>query len=133
LEHVPDHVIPHPQARLDQQLEIEVVGEGRVLLWDAWALGRAAREERWAFEALASALRVRHDGVPVYVDLIALTRGRRPLDGLAGAEDHAYFASWLVFSGAARDWTALADALAEIPAEIPGVRGSASALARGGV
>jgi urease accessory protein len=130
IELVPDHVIPHPSARLVQTLEIDLDPGARLLLWDAWALGRIARGEAWTFTALRSRLRVRVGGAPVFLDQFHLT-GREAREGLAGAEGHGYFASWLAV-GPEQDWREWSTALADIAAALPGIRGSASPLASSG-
>jgi urease accessory protein len=132
LEYVPDHLIPHPRARVEQSLHVELAAGARLLLWDAWTLGRPARGERWAFDRLVNTLRVEREGRPVFVDRVALTPAQRGLDALGGAEDHPYVGLWVATSDEARDWAALGRALADAAAAIPGLLVGASALARGG-
>ena len=131
LEYVPDHVIPHPHARLAQRLEIDLAPGARLLLWDAWALGRAARDECWVFHDLDSTVRVRQAGAALFVDRFSLTPARR-LAGLGGSEGHAYFAAWLVAGDRTAEWTPLAGELGRLAAEVPGIHAAGSALARGG-
>ena len=49
LEYLPDHVIPHANARFHQSQRIEMARGSRAILWDALAAGRVAHGERWTF------------------------------------------------------------------------------------
>ena len=132
LEYVPDHVIPHPAARVVQDTTVDLAPDARLLLWDAWALGRAARGERWVFDSLASRVGVRRDGAPLFIDRFALTPARSGLDGVGGSEGSTYVASWLAVSGEPHDWTALADHLADLLLPLEGVDAAGSPLGAGG-
>lgn len=72
LEYVPEHLIPHPGARLEQRLEVDVAEGGRALVWDAYALGRVARGERFRFERLDLSSRVRVAGRLAFLDQVRL-------------------------------------------------------------
>jgi urease accessory protein len=133
LEYVPDHVILHPHARLEQSVQVDLAPGARLLLWDAWALGRPARDEVWRFDGIVSAVRVTRAGAPVFVDRMRLEPPVDPLASMTGAAAHAYVASWLVCSDRALSWTALANELADAAASIPGVRAAGTALARDGL
>ena len=132
LEYVPDHLIPHPRARVVQRLSVRLAPGARLLLWDAWALGRVARGEAWTFDQLLSAVRVDGASAPVFIDRASLRGGRRTLAGLGGAEDCGYVAWWLAVSDEPYDWARLADELGDVVAAVPGLRAAASPLGRGG-
>jgi urease accessory protein len=133
LEYVPDHTILHPRARLSQSLSADLASGARLLLWDAWALGRVARGEAWMFESLASVVRVTAGGTPVYVDRMRLEPSILKLDALGGTEGAGYVAAWVVAENAGdRPWSALADKWADRAAGVPGVAAAGSALRRHG-
>jgi urease accessory protein len=132
LEYVPDHLIPHPRARVVQRLSVRLAPAARLLLWDAWALGRVARGEAWTFDRLQSAVRVDGANAPVFIDRASLRGGRGALAGLGGAEACGYVAWWLAVSDETYDWARLADELSDVVAAVPGLRAAGSALGRGG-
>jgi urease accessory protein len=105
------------------------------LVWDAWALGRAARGERWAFERLVSRMRITREGVPLFVERMRLDAAVAHRDALTGAQGHAYVASWLVCAESLveSEGRTVAAELEAAVATLPGVRAAASVLARGGV
>jgi urease accessory protein len=133
LEYVPDHTILHPQARLRQTFEADLAPGARLLLWDAWALGRVARDEAWAFTSLASRVHVRVDGSPVYVDRLALEPRVRKLDRLGGTEGAGYVATWIAAGESGpRSWIDLASEWGDLAATVPGVSAAGSPLNRHG-
>src|SRR5262249_51940100 len=58
LEYVPDHLIPSPGARLHQTTDVALAPGASLIVADAWAVGRVARGERWAFDLLDLGLTV---------------------------------------------------------------------------
>ncbi len=58
LEWVPEHTIPFAGSRYRQTLHVTLAPGATVLLWDALASGRIAREERWAFASLENEIRI---------------------------------------------------------------------------
>jgi urease accessory protein len=133
LEYVPDHVIPHPHARLEQSLDVALAPGARLLLWDAWALGRPTRGELWKFDRLASTIRVCRAGVPLFVDRMMLDRTSTAHGNVTGAGSYSYFASWLVCDDGRADVTALANDLGDAASSIAGIRAAGTRLAAGGV
>src|SRR5204862_6354253 len=59
VEWVPDHTIPFPGSVFRQTIECELEDAATLVLFDAFAAGRVARDEAWAFGRLESALTVR--------------------------------------------------------------------------
>lgn len=58
LEWFPDHTIPFAGSRFRQTLHATLAPGATLLLWDAIASGRIAREERWAFTDLENEIRI---------------------------------------------------------------------------
>ena len=133
LEYVPDHLIPSPGARLEQRTSITLAPEAAALVWDAWAVGRPARGEIWAFAGLDIGLEIRDARGPLLHERSRLA-GRALWAGLGGAEGMAYLGSFVAVAAAEHDWPAMARALAAGPgSECPGARVGITPLGRGGV
>jgi urease accessory protein len=132
LEYVPDHVIPHPGARLEQTLAVELAPGARAILWDAWAMGRLARGERWAFLSLASRIEVSSCGRPAFLDRMELIPERASLLGRGGMDGFGYVATLVALDPAFTAWPALAEELTAHLAHTSRGSGGASPLARGG-
>ncbi|HEY7039533.1 MAG TPA: urease accessory protein UreD [Methylomirabilota bacterium] len=133
LEWMPDHLIPSPGARLRQSTVITLAPGATLLYLDAWAVGRAARGERWGFDLLDSRLEV-SDESGMLLRERSILAGGLARDDLGGTEGFGYVASFVALRSGREDWDDLTRALHEIlgtPAS--GVRAGVSALARGGV
>jgi urease accessory protein len=61
-------LIPFPDARLDQRLEVHVAGTGRLYWSEALMIGRHARGERWMFATLGHELKVFREGSLEYLE-----------------------------------------------------------------
>jgi urease accessory protein len=131
-EYMPDHVIPHAGASLDQALSVEMATTARVIVFDAFAIGRLARGERWAFERLASRVEVTLAGRPVFLDRVELTPARERLSGLGGLEGCGYAGTLVAAGPAAQPWSTIVDALAAHLETSSPARGGASLLGTGG-
>lgn len=131
LEYVPDHLIPSPGAALKQSIRVEL-GDGSVaILFDAFAVGRVARGEEWAFAELESALIVTDSLGLRLRDRFRLVPARQRWAGLGGMEGMSYLATLaLLFDG---DPGALLLELDSVLAGAPGVRGGVTRLGRGGL
>lgn len=81
LEHVPHHVIPFAGSRWRQETVVGLAPDARLLAWEAFAAGRMARGERFAYAGLASRTLVLRDGAPVAVDGCELHGGGEPFGG----------------------------------------------------
>jgi urease accessory protein len=99
LEWVPDHTIPFAGSAFRQSIDIDVSAGARLIVVDAFAAGRVAREERWQFRVLESALRVRDAAGWLLLDRFALGAG--PWEGLGFTEGAPYFATMVVVGKAA--------------------------------
>ena len=103
LEYVPDHLIPSPGARLRQTTDVMLAQGGALLLADAWAVGRAARGERWGFHELDLGLVVRDERGLILKERSVLDRLAR--DGLGAAEGFPYLATFAAIAPAWRAGT----------------------------
>jgi urease accessory protein len=129
LEYVPDHLIPHPGARVSQSLAVEVAPEGRVLLWDALALGRAARGERWAFRSVVNEITLRVGGRPAFLERVRLGAAPSGPDPAAG---WSYLGTLVCLAPGAVDWPRHCETIAG-QEPTPEVELGASPLAGGGL
>jgi urease accessory protein len=129
LEYVPEHLIPHPGARLVQRLELDVADGGRALVWDAYSLGRVARGERFRFERLDLASSIRVAGRLAFLDRARLV----PSDSAPEAAAGLSYVGTLVAIGPEtagwEGWAAELESLA-VPAD---TRVGASALGASGL
>ncbi|MGB6431413.1 MAG: urease accessory protein UreD, partial [Candidatus Acidiferrales bacterium] len=67
VEYFPDHVIPHAESRFKQRLSVEMGRGSRAILFDAFAAGRLAHGESWAFREFDSETRAYCSGKPLYL------------------------------------------------------------------
>lgn len=132
LEYLPEHVIPHPGSAFHQSLTVEMGPESRVILSDAFAIGRLAREERWGFRELVSRASVTSRGRPLFLDSTRLDPSRRTPEGLGGMEGFGYLATLALFADGFQSWEPVVQTLDERLREVPSVLGGASPLVRGG-
>jgi urease accessory protein len=123
LEYLPHHVIPFARSRWRQETVVELSSAARLLAWEAFAAGRVARGERFAFDRLSSRTVVLRDGTPVLIDGFELEGGGEPFNGWS------YLATVQVLAPVRLD--GLADELHTSLSEVPGARASASAPAEG--
>jgi urease accessory protein len=91
VEWVPDHTIPYAGSAFRQAVECELDEGAALILLDAFAAGRVAREERWQFRLLESALTVRDGRGLLFHDRFVLGAGWGA--GLGFAEGRPYFAT----------------------------------------
>jgi urease accessory protein len=121
-EWVPDHTIPYAGAAFQQSIDVEVGQPATLVLIDAFAAGRVARDEAWRFAQLESALRVRDAQGWLVIDRFAL-EGMPRWAGLGFSEGRPYFATMVIVADRGLD-TFCADVAAMAP-----VDGSATAAA----
>jgi urease accessory protein len=97
LEWVPDHTIPFPGAALRQRLQADVAEGAVLILVDAFAAGRVARQEAWRFAVLDSAIVLRDARGWLLYDRLLLGSGVSA-GSLGMAEGHPYVASVAVIA-----------------------------------
>jgi urease accessory protein len=132
LEYIPDHLIPSPGARLEQRTVITLAAGAAALVWDAWAVGRPARDEAWAFTDLDVGLEIGDERGPVLRERARLA-GHSFWGGLGGAEGMMYAGSFVAVVAGAGDWAGLTRALGACTSGSDGARVGVTPLARGGV
>jgi urease accessory protein len=69
---LPDPVTPFAGSRYRQRFDIDLAETASLLLVDSCTSGRAARDERWAFTAYDSRIRLTRGGVPLLSDATRL-------------------------------------------------------------
>lgn len=128
LEWVPDHTIPFAGSALRQTIDASIGPGARLILVDAFAAGRVARDETWRFAHLESALSVRDETGWLFHDRFVLGGGASlPVDGVGVAEGCPYFATVLVVGDG--DVAGLVSAVSAIET----ARVAAAPLPRGGL
>jgi urease accessory protein len=132
LEYLPDHLIPHAGAAIEQTLRIEMAKASRAIIYDAIAAGRVGRGERWQFRTLKSEVAINQSGRPRYLNRARIVPASQPLSDMGWMENYNYLATLLMAGDDDRDWAGLVIALHNALQGIQGVQGSASTMARGG-
>ena len=130
LEWLPDHTIPHTGAAYRQRLRARVGAGATLLIADAFAVGRVARDERWRFALLDSALVVTDDEGWLLHDRFVLT-GDPAWAGLGHGEGATYLATVVAVTPAPPD--ALADAVGTAVRRVDGARAGVGRLPRRGI
>lgn len=119
LEYLPHHLIPFPGSSCSQETAFQMAGSATLITWDAYAAGRIARGERFAFGALRAMTRIRRNGLPEATDGFELAGGRECFGG------YSYIAA--AYVSAPRDLAPLAEELHGYLCRLPGTLASASA------
>jgi len=131
LQYVPDHVIPSRGARLVQRTELFLDEGAAVFAVDAWAAGRVASGEAWAFHLLDTGIAARDRRGPIVLERARLSGGAR-WAGLGAAEGRPYVATVLALAPDRASWSPLETALGQALHD-SGALGGISPLARGGL
>lgn len=120
LEWLPEITIPFAGSRIRQSIHVDLAPGATLVLWDAIASGRVARQERWAFAMLENEICIRTSQGGSVVERYCLAPGRLP-ESVGLVESWDYVASLFVIGDAvARDaWTRLDGVLAEILEQRP--------------
>jgi urease accessory protein len=128
LEWLPEPTIPFAGSRFRQTLQVRLARGAAVLLWDAWAAGRVARNERWAFACLDNDVRITTASSGVLAERFRLDSTRSP-DPAGIVRAWNYAASLYVVSDAvdAAAWKTLEVRLGDLlDAESAGLLGGVS-------
>ena len=135
LEWLPEVTIPFAGSRFCQSIHVDLAPGATVVLWDAMASGRVARQERWVFKSIENEIHIRTHLSGSVVERYRLVPDRLPGSvGLVGSWD--YVASLFVIGDAvgADVWKRLDTALAAILEQRPGlVLGAVSSPAAPGL
>ena len=122
LEWLPEVTIPFAGSRVRQSIHVDLAHGATVVLWDAIASGRVARQERWAFTSIENEICIRTPLGCSVVERYRLVPGRLPESvGLVGSWD--YVASLFVIGDAvnADVWKRLDVVLVAILEQRPGL------------
>ncbi|MBV9455204.1 MAG: urease accessory protein UreG [Rubrobacter sp.] len=119
LEYLPHHLIPFAGSNYLQTAEFRVAEDAILLAWDAYAAGRVACGERFAFDVLRARMRIFREGFPEAVDGFELIAGGEPFGG------YSYLG--VVYVLAPRDLEPLAEKLHAVLNGSPHALASASA------
>jgi urease accessory protein len=122
LEWLPEVTIPFAEARYRQSIHVDLAPGATVVLWDAMASGRVARQERWAFASVENEICIKTALDGSVVERYRVVPDRLPESvGLVGSWD--YVASLFVIGDAvgADVWKRLDAVLAAILEQRPGL------------
>ena len=130
VEYVPDHTIPFAGSDFRQRLRVDLGEKARLLVVDAFAAGRVARGEAWQFARLESALLVQDAVGWLLCDRFVL---REPVtwNAVGFSEGASYFATVAAFGD--QPWESLANDVAAVAGDCPGIRAAGGTLARRGI
>jgi urease accessory protein len=109
LEYYPGLIIPFPQSRLEQRVEVDLEPGARAGLAESWAMGRTSRGEYLRFRRLFSHTTVQLNGSPIYLDGIDLEPAAAHLEGRGVLDGHRYVASGFWYGVQAGSLVAPAD------------------------
>ena len=123
LEYLPHHLIPYSGSDYRQETTFQLAADSTLITWDAYAAGRVARAERFAFTGLHSRTRISRDVIPEVVDGFELTGGTEWFGG------YSYIATAHIL--APQNLEPLAEELHDLLAGVPGSLASSSALSSG--
>jgi urease accessory protein len=122
LEWLPEVMIPFAGSRFRQSIHVDLAPGATVVLWDAMASGRVARQERWVFASVENEICIRTALSGSVIERYRLAPDQLPESiGLVGSWD--YVASLFVIGDAveADVWKRLDLVLAAILEQRPGL------------
>ena len=123
LEYLPHHLIPYSGSDYRQETTFQLAPDSTLITWDAYAAGRVARAERFAFDGLYSRTRISRYVIPEVVDGFDLTGATQWFGG------YPYAAAMYIL--APKNLEPLAEELHDHLADLPGALASSSALSSG--
>jgi urease accessory protein len=108
LEWLPEHTIPFAGSRFRQAIHVTMAPGATMLLWDAVASGRIARDERWAFASVENEIRITTAAGQSLVERYALDPATE-MGSVGLAAQWNYVASFYVVNDAVASeaWTRL--------------------------
>ncbi|HEV8540086.1 MAG TPA: urease accessory protein UreD [Nitrospiraceae bacterium] len=102
-EWIPEATIPFAGSRFHQTIHVRLKPGATVLLWDAIASGRIARNERWAFASLQNEVRISTSSGGSMVERYHLVPGEKGT-GVGIVQEWDYVAAlYLISSGVGTD------------------------------
>ena len=131
LEWLPEHTIPFAGSRFRQAIHATLAPGATIILWDALASGRMARDERWAFTDLENEIQITTASGRALVERYVLEPAS-DLGCVGLAEEWDYVASLYIVNDAVSPeiWAGLESKVVSILEKLPGrVLGGVSAPA----
>ncbi|MBK9309077.1 MAG: urease accessory protein UreD [Nitrospira sp.] len=121
LEWLPEHTIPFAGSRFRQSIHATLAPGATIVLWDALASGRMARDERWAFSDLENEIQITTAAGGVLVERYVL-EPTSDLGCVGLVEEWDYVASFYVVNDAVSPeiWAGLESKCASILGNLPG-------------
>lgn len=133
LEYMPDAVIPHRGAALQQSLSIELEAGCVAMFADTLAAGRLAHGERWSFRQVSSEIVIKQGAKPLFIDRALIEPGRIPPARFNVMEDYNYAVTFGVLADGYSAWRDLQGKIESLFAACTQVRGGSSLPASGGI
>lgn len=121
LEWLPEHTIPFAGSRFRQTIHANLAPGATMVLWDALASGRMARDERWAFTDLENEIQITIASGGALAERYVLEPAK-DLGRVGLAEEWDYVASFYVVNDAVSSeiWAELESKVASILGNDPG-------------
>lgn len=121
LEWLPEHTIPFAGSRFRQAIHATLAPGATIILWDALASGRMAREERWAFAYLENEIQITTASGDLLIERYVLEPAS-DLGCVGLAEVWDYVASFYVVNDAVSPdiWAGLESKVASALEKLPG-------------
>lgn len=120
LEWLPDHTIPFAGSQFRQTIHVNLASGATIVLWDALASGRIARDERWAFTYLENEIRIATETGQSLVERYVLAPDS-DLNRIGLVEEWDYVASFFVVNDAVSPeiWAGLESKCASLLESLP--------------
>ena len=93
--------------------------DSRAIIYDALAVGRVGRGERWLFNEIKSETVIMRGARPIYINRARITPHTQPLDQLGWMEGFNYLATLIILTDIIADWTSLSAELDRAIAACP--------------
>ncbi|NGZ98643.1 MAG: hypothetical protein CV089_21430 [Nitrospira sp. WS110] len=121
LEWLPEHTIPFAGSRFRQSIHATLAPGATIVLWDALASGRMARDERWAFSDLENEIQITTASGEALVERYVLEPAS-DLGSVGLVEEWDYVASFYVVNDAVSPeiWGSLESKCSSILGTLPG-------------
>jgi len=121
LEWLPEHTIPFAGSRFRQSIHATLASGATIVLWDALASGRMARDERWAFTDLENEIQITTASGEALVERYALEPAS-DLGCVGLVEEWDYVASFYIVNDAVSPeiWAELESKCAAMLENLPG-------------
>lgn len=117
---------------MHQSLRLEMAARSRVLLWEAMACGRIARDERWEFREIVSSVEVLVRDKPAWLSRTKIVPAVLDPERPGVAEAYAYSGSLAILADGFTRWPQLIAEINRKLATFPDVHGGVSKLAGDG-